>query len=1224
MAHTPTAGNSGDAALEELRAALNGIPRDDPGQVLQDRVGHLAKVVALTALRDGDPRADHVLGWWHWMRYEALPAGAGDVDFRYAAGFLHPFLERAPGLLPIELVRHLDRPVLPDLLRRAFEGLVDHRRTGEPEALGRAVVLFRRVVLASDDHPDRGFHLFSLGTALRTWFEHSDDLALLDEAVVACREAAAATPAGAAVDGIYLAQLGDVLRLRFERTGELADADESIRLHRRAVSATPPENPYRGVFLGALGGALQSRFEQTGEREVLEEAVEVCRRAVRDSPADDPFRAGCLTGLGDVLRAYYDHTGKREVLEEAVDVCRQAVDARSLDDAERAVPLANLGIVLRAEFTMTGELSVLDEAVDVGRRAVASTDAAPSVRGRHLSSLGGALRARFERTGDHAALAEAIEVERRAVEAVPADHPQRGLFHSNLGEILRVEFEQTGEAPLLDEAIHHLRQAVEVTAGGHPLRPLFLSNLGGLLQIRFHRTDELLLLDEAIRHLRAALEAAPADHPRRGDHLCALGVALGSKFERTGDPAALDEAVDLGRRGVAAIPVEHVDRDTHLLNVADVVMTKFRQTGDLRFLDEAVEHFRLAADTTPGDHVRHGMHLLNLSIALSTRFRMTKLFGDLDEAIRLGERSVAVTPAAHPSRCGRLSNLGSVVLELFERTADRRVLDRARQCFTDAWAVEAGPVHLRVDAAQRAAEADLTAGDVAHAFTMAERAVELLGLVAPRRLRRPDRQHRIADLAGLPATVAAAALAAGKADRAVELLEQTRGLLITDTLDTRGDLGTLRHHAPALAAEFGALRDTLDVLDHATAESDTPAPGHAREQVLADWDRLLAGIRAVPALSEFLLPPGIDRLRHAAAGGPVVYLVIHSHACHAVVLTDDARQPVRALPLPTLTKADAYHHIDLVRTATNPLVPARTRVEAVRRLPVTLAWMWDAITGPVLDHLGHRMTPHDDPDWPRVHWCPVGIATFLPLHAAGHHVDRSTDDSPHRTVLDRVVSSYTPTARSLLHNAAKSPLREADSTLVVAVPDAPDTSRLPGVVEEVERLRDLVPTAAVMPTPSTRDAVLAALPHHPVAHFACHGVADWVDPAASRLILHDHVTAPLTVADITALNLGNARLAYLSACSTTDTNPRHADEATHLTAAFHLAGYRAVIGTLWPVDDTTATAIAHHTYLHLTDRGTTPPQSDRAAIALHHAVRHHRDSYPHKPVLWASHIHTGH
>jgi CHAT domain-containing protein len=113
------------------------------------------------------------------------------------------------------------------------------------------------------------------------------------------------------------------------------------------------------------------------------------------------------------------------------------------------------------------------------------------------------------------------------------------------------------------------------------------------------------------------------------------------------------------------------------------------------------------------------------------------------------------------------------------------------------------------------------------------------------------------------------------------------------------------------------------------------------------------------------------------------------------------------------------------------------------------------------------------------------------------------------------------------------------------------------------------------------------------------------------------------VPGLTQLHLENAQLAYLSACSTTDSSPAQVDEATQLTAAFQLAGYRNVIGTLWPISDNTAATVARDVYSVLTRDGTTQPDPDTAAQALHRATRNLRNRTPGLPTRWAAFIHYG-
>ena len=100
-----------------------------------------------------------------------------------------------------------------------------------------------------------------------------------------------------------------------------------------------------------------------------------------------------------------------------------------------------------------------------------------------------------------------------------------------------------------------------------------------------------------------------------------------------------------------------------------------------------------------------------------------------------------------------------------------------------------------------------------------------------------------------------------------------------------------------------------------------------------------------------------------------------------------------------------------------------------------------------------------------------------------------------RTVLDRVVSSYTTTVRVLGY--ARQRTRPTDdrlapgtTTLIVAMPETPGEASLPGVRDETSRLRALMPASMILEgAAATRDSVLAALPAHPVAHFACHALS---------------------------------------------------------------------------------------------------------------------------------------
>jgi CHAT domain-containing protein len=73
-------------------------------------------------------------------------------------------------------------------------------------------------------------------------------------------------------------------------------------------------------------------------------------------------------------------------------------------------------------------------------------------------------------------------------------------------------------------------------------------------------------------------------------------------------------------------------------------------------------------------------------------------------------------------------------------------------------------------------------------------------------------------------------------------------------------------------------------------------------------------------------------------------------------------------------------------------------------------------------------------------------------------------------------------------------------------------------------------------------------------------------------------------------------------------------------AAFQLAGYRHVIGTLWSISDKLAPDVAGHVYRALTHDGTAGLDTGHTAAALDAAIRANRQR---PPWLWAPYIHLG-
>jgi CHAT domain-containing protein len=122
--------------------------------------------------------------------------------------------------------------------------------------------------------------------------------------------------------------------------------------------------------------------------------------------------------------------------------------------------------------------------------------------------------------------------------------------------------------------------------------------------------------------------------------------------------------------------------------------------------------------------------------------------------------------------------------------------------------------------------------------------------------------------------------------------------------------------------------------------------------------------------------------------------------------------------------------------------------------------------------------------------------------------------------------------------------------------------------------------------------------------------------------LHD---GPLTIQQITAIDIPDASLAYLSACDTYRGGSAIPDEGITLAAALQLAGYSHVVATLWQIGVITSDVSRNFYNQVLVNQGgitrINVGESGRALRAAIEAVRQKSPGIP--PMLWASYIHTG-
>ncbi|MFI7293644.1 CHAT domain-containing protein [Streptomyces sp. NPDC050121] len=1018
----------------------------------------------------------------------------------------------------------------------------------------------------------------------------------------------------------------------------------------RIVEATPPMvSASRAFGLAKLSEALLLRFKKEGVKPDLEAAITAAREAVQRVSSEDPSRARYLHALGEALQARHQDTDDRNPLGEAVTVFRQAVLTAHPDDPGQVMYRAHLADSLLEQFRRSETTEHLDEAIEAHALAVhpAHLDNGDPGRARLLGNLGILLRERFERTGEPGYLHEAVAASRSALEAAHEDAPNRAAVLSNLGASLRNQFGITGQQEILDEAVLLLREAASLTPREDPGVAVFLSNLGAALGDRFARTGAQADLQEAIEHLREAVKGAvppTGSGPKSSVFWANLSGLLRRNFERFGNPADLDESIEAGRQAVGLTPEDHVNRAMHLSALAAALGYRAdTPTSQPSHLEEMVDICRQALRAAPLGHPLHVLCLSNLSDALRLQHQRTGgESGNLDEAVETARAAVQAGSETDPYRVVHQYNLGRALRVRAQEGADAAGLDAATEAYAAAASNTVGAPAWRISAAGSAAELAQDRGNTRYAAELLENAVRLLPDTASRRLTRVDQQDALRSLSGLAGDAAALALAAhGRAGaaRALGLLEQGRTVLLSQALDTRSDLTDLQQRHPALAARYAELRDQLHAsgvpVHFGSRGPATNSPTHVlldRHGLSTQFAETVDEIRGLDGFHTFHLPPKTEELVQEASHGPVAVLNVSSHRSDAILVRT---QGITSIELPSLTVENVSEKLfqfhKSLADVHDPSLGQDEQNRAQDALHDVLEWLWEAAAEPVLERLEIRESSSEGAALPRIWWVLAGPLGLLPIHAAGRHRQRTG-----HTVMDRVISSYTPTIRALSHARRRTPpTAPPGKALIVAMPSTPGAHPLPYVRSEVENLKRRLPQHVVLTddpgtnAEHTHDAVATAanvfshLADCSIAHFACHAVSDAADPSRSGLLLHGHRTTPMSVAALASASLVHARLAYLSACRTALTaDLRLVDEAIHLTSAFQLAGFRHVIGTLWEVNDRLAARVSDRFYaslLDLTDR----IEDDKVATALHHTMRAQRDKYVDTPSLWAAHVHVG-
>ncbi len=411
--------------------------------------------------------------------------------------------------------------------------------------------------------------------------------------------------------------------------------------------------------------------------------------------------------------------------------------------------------------------------------------------------------------------------------------------------------------------------------------------------------------------------------------------------------------------------------------------------------------------------------------------------------------------------------------------------------------------------------------------------------------------------------------------------------------------------------------------------------------------------RKLPGFTDFLKPKDSAYFTSCEFGGMVVLLNVYNRRCHAIVLGSNKGKlvvcPLKQMNEKLATTLQARLRETLQQSGRHSRNARASEAWSGHTehdvMSNVLSVLWKTVVKPLFDFLDLKVCslpylcehttnmqvqkPHDsssESDPPRLWWCPTGLLSFLPLHAAGLF-----NTAEHGTkVYEFVASSYTPTV-GILADISNQQSEEFGGLLTVCQPHTPGQNRIPKTEDEVcSVVQVAVESGLAMDITSlgndnaTPEAVLSGMAGHSWAHFACHARQDPTQPLESAFMLGGDPKEgrPLKLTEISERANRNADFAFLSACQTAMGDTSLSEESVHLAAGMLIAGYRRVIATMWAVNDSDAPIIAEMVYKHMLSDG--KADSGKSCLALHHATASLREKVGEKAFKrWVPFIHYG-
>ena len=1144
------------------------------------------------------------------------------------------------------------------------------------EQLEHVIDCESRVEQVDDQDPAKPGLLNELGKARWFAWNVTHQNSLLDGAIDSLEQAVqlARSPTGAKVK--YQNNLGIFCTARGSEQG-LDDLNTAVVVLREALANHTAEIGILDTILLNLGVALSALYHADYNSRLLEEAIQV----FQDGLAADPSltnKPKFFNGLCNSLLSKFDTSRSIDDINHAVESGNSAIEESEESHPERAIFLDTSASALFKRFQYFNDNSDLERAISRGEAAMKL--AGPGYESQFTSNFAAYLLMSHRTRNNNEDLEHAIQLLQDVLSQGNISTSVALLARYRFAMAIRFEFEEMGVEENLTLSIDMITSLLGEISESNRLWPLLAVELSNSLLRRFDVGGTEDDIDLAIEILQSSQATLSEDSFQSCDVWVNLSVTLLTRFDIRGSLIDLDEAESAAKVSISILDTDHPAYSGSLVALANVYLKTYQETRQESYLDETIDLYEEALGvSSPWPKLRGG-RLASLAYALQLRNSRHKDRADWDRCIQVCHDAIQdsldvsssmnqwrhvgqlgnayfswylahesdpssesrlqsailhlnsacqIAPEEHTTKSIFLYNLGFAYELSFKASGEQLEFQSALQSYRQCLDMNSATNIQKATAAYRGLLLSVNE-DLSNAVQFAVSAISLLPKLATRLLPRVDQEHMVSLFAGLGSYSAAVLLEAKYEVSKVALaLETTRGMVNGSLVETRADLGALETAHPDLAAEFQQLSQQLNRQDFFPTASIEPVSEplknwNQRIRVAGRFEELISRIQSLEGFSNVFTPLTESEMKQLASTSTIVMINLSPLRCDAILISKDSIENIKL-------EAVSFH--DVTRNA-NRLIKALAKDNASLRrktndhVKVVLEWLWSAFVSPIYHYL-----KASEGEMLRICWMPTGYVSLFPLHAA-----MSSDAS--YNALDLIVSSYATTFRCLRHasnkklSSSKLPLHAT----LVAMEETSNQRRLPFAAQEatlIEALLGKVMFATRLSQKPTKATVMANITKSAVLHMSCHGISDQDEPSASKLLLEDWESNPLSVADLAGHHLPDAQFCYLSAChAASNTTSELLDESLHLTSAMQLAGFPRVVGTLWQVNDRRAMELSVCFWEQLLQAYNGKVEFSDVAMVLNKATRDLREKttraegdesilIPSQPFIWAPFVFYG-